>query len=65
MHSNHSWRLQGQSICYIMLHMEVPNESKLFALIGLDINHFLLLWIYFIEIQPFDQTFGGGGFGDV
>ena len=37
--------------------MQVPNESKLFVLTGLDINHFSLFWVYFTEIQPFWPNF--------
>ena len=62
---NHVWRLQGQSVGYVMLHMEVPNESKLFVLMGLDINHFFYYFGFIsIYFNHFDQILGGG-FGNV
>ena len=41
------------------LYMEVPYESKLFVLIGLDINLSLLSWVSFSDFQPFWPNFWG------
>ena len=41
------------------LHMEVPYESRLFVLFGLDVNHFGFLWFFPFFFNHFDQTFGG------
>ena len=38
--------------------MEVPYESRLFVLSGLDINQFLLFWVFPLFFNHFDQTFG-------
>ena len=62
-----AWTVYRQSLerLYYMLHMKVPYESRLFVLSGQDINQALFIWVFLLFFNHFDQTFGGGGFGDV
>ena len=48
---------------YFTLHMEVPYESRLFALSGLGVNQALFLWVFLCFSNHFDQTFGGWFWG--
>ena len=60
--SQTAWTDFRQSLkrLYFTLHMEVPDESKLFVLSGLDVNQVLFLWFFFLFSNHFDQSFGGG-----
>ena len=57
------FRQSLKRLYYLMLHMEVPYESKLFVLSGLDINLALFLWVFLLFFNHFDQTFGGWFWG--
>ena len=51
---------QSLECLYYPLHMEVPDESRLFVLSGLDINQALFIWVFLLFSNHFDQTLGGG-----
>ena len=54
---------QSSECLYFTLHMEVPYESRLFVLSGLDINQALFIWVFLLFSNHFDQTFGGWFWG--
>ena len=52
-------------VTVLPLHMEVPYESRLLVLCGLDINLFMVFLGFFLYFSTILTKLLGGGFGDV
>ena len=54
---------QSLECLYYTLHMEVPYESRLFVLSGLDTYQALFILVFLLFSNHFDQTFWGWFWG--